>query len=109
MTVYCTNAPSPHETSRLPGFPAGVFSEQMVLLSEAAFFLAGGTVMAQQLRVPKAGVGPSLERAFWQEWGWIIAGAAAYQESKGPQDRNKAQQAGHNLFLQQHIWTFSLF
>lgn len=57
MTVYCTNAPGPHETSRLPGFPAGVFSEQMVLLSEAEFFLAGGTVMAQRLSGPQGRCG----------------------------------------------------
>lgn len=56
MTVYCTNASSPLETSRLPGFPAGFFSEQMVLLSEAAFFLAG-TVTAQQLNGPQGRCG----------------------------------------------------
>lgn len=57
MTVYCTNAPSSHETSHLPGFPAGLFSEQMVLLSEAAFFLTGGTVTAQQLSGPQGRCG----------------------------------------------------
>lgn len=57
MTVYCTNTPSPHEASRLPDFPAGVFSEQMVSLSEAAFFLARRTVMDQQLSGPQGRCG----------------------------------------------------
>lgn len=66
MTMYCTTAPSPQEISRLPGFAAGCFSEQMVLLSETAFSLAGATATAQHWVVPEAGVG--LEGACWWEW-----------------------------------------
>lgn len=99
MTVYCTNAPGPHETSRLPGFPAGVCSEQMVLLPKAAYFSSRGNSFGPAAEQSPRQVWDCLW-AFWQEWEWIRAGAAAWQDSRGPQDRNKAQQAEHNPFPQ---------
>jgi len=87
----------------LPGFPAGVFSEQMVFLSEAAFFLAGRTVMAQRLSGPQGRCGTISGKSLLAGAGTDHSWAAAYRASQGPQDRNTALQAGHNPFLQQHI------
>lgn len=100
MTAYCTSAPSPRETSRLPGFPAGVFSEQMVLLSEAEFSLAGGTVTAQQLSSPQGRCGTTARKSLLVGLGMGHSQGRACWQGEGPPDRKRAREAGHHPFLQ---------